>query len=63
MQKIKVQRNNENSYILTELLSAKSLEALNRVFDTHYKRPGELKNRDKTTNFFKKLMKQRTGVK
>ena len=63
MQKIKVQRNNENSYILTELLSAKSLEALNRVFNTHYSRPKELIKRDKTFNFFKKLMKQKTGVR
>jgi len=63
MQKIKVQRSNENKYILTELLDAKSLKALNNIFGTHYERPRELKNRDRTTDFFKKLMKQRVGVK
>ena len=63
MQKIKITRDSENKYTLTELLDVKSLEALNRIFNTHYARPKELVKRDKTTNFFKKLMAQRTGVK
>lgn len=63
MQKIKITRDSENKYTLTELLDAKSLEALNKVFGTYYARPKELVKRDKTFNFFKKLMSQRTGVK
>ena len=63
MQKIKVQRDGENKYRLTELLDAKSLEALNKVFGTYYTRPRELEKRDKTFNFFKKLMDQKTGVR
>ena len=61
MQKIKIKQT-EDRYILAELIDAKSLEALNRVFNTHYARPKELISRDKTFNFFKKLMQQRKGV-
>ena len=63
MQKIKISRKIENKYILPELLSDKSLEAINRVFGTYYARPRQLKKRDRTFNFFKKLMKQKTGVR
>ena len=56
-----------NEYGFTELLSDKSLEAINRVVKiiggSCYKRTRELKKRDKTFNFFKKLMRQKTGVK
>lgn len=52
-----------NEYGFTELLNDKSLEILNSIFGTHYTRSRELKKRDKTFNFFKKLMKQKTGVK
>ena len=61
MQKIKISRN-ENEYILTELLDDKPLEALNKRFNRHYARPKILQKRDKTFNFFKKLVHQKTGV-
>ena len=59
----KIRRKIEDRYMLTELLDDKSLEAINRVFGTYYTRPRELKRRDRTFNFFKKLMGQKTGVR
>lgn len=65
MQKLKIARN-ENEYKLTELLDDKSLNAINRISKilngTQYSRPKQLRKRDRTFNFFKKLMEQRKGV-
>lgn len=62
-----LRRKIESKYTLVELLDDRSLEVINRISEMlngpHYARPKQLKKRDRTFNFFKKLMKQKKGVR